>query len=466
MKNKSSIRSQSTQAPRRPTPELIARYDGRAPRYTSYPTAVQFTPVVDAPTYRRWLAELPPEEAVSLYVHVPFCSRLCWYCGCNTRAVNRPEPIGEYVQYLLREVAMLREALPAKLAGSGVHFGGGTPNMLSVEELAAVFAALRTAFDLAEGAEIAAELDPASLRREWVQAAGRHGLNRASLGVQTLDPQVQAAVNRPQSYELVSDCVGWLRQAGVTSLNLDLMYGLPHQTTENVLSTVDKVMTFRPERLALFGYAHVPWMKSHQKLIDEGALPGPAERLDQSECAAERLQAEGYARIGIDHFALPDDDLAVANRDGRLRRNFQGYTTDCAATLLGVGVSSIGALPQGYVQSIAQEVGWRAALDAGELPVARGVRVTPEDRFRAEIIGRLMCDFGVDLPSVCDRHGRPLDELAAALARLAPFIADGLVEVEAGQVRVTELGRMLVRSVSACFDAYFEPEAVRHAKAI
>lgn len=450
----------------RPTPELIARYDGRAPRYTSYPTAVQFTPEVDAAAYRRWLSDLPANEAVSLYVHVPFCSRLCYYCGCNTRAVTRPEPIGEYVQYLLREIAMLREALPAQLAGSGVHFGGGTPNMLSVSELAAIFAALRQAFDLQEGAEIAAELDPASLTREWVQAAGSHGLNRASLGVQTFDPKVQAAVNRPQSYELVGTGIGWLRQVGVTSLNLDLMYGLPHQTTENVLSTIDKVMTFQPERLALFGYAHVPWMKSHQKLIDEGALPGPAERLDQSEGAAERLQAEGYVRIGIDHFALPDDELAVAERDGRLRRNFQGYTTDCAATLLGVGVSSIGALPQGYVQNIAQEVGWRAKLDAGDLPVARGVDVTSEDRFRAEIIERLMCDFAADLPSLCRKHGWTIDILRPSLDRLTPFIEDGLVEVDAGQVTVTELGRVLVRSVSASFDAYFEPDAVRHAKAI
>jgi oxygen-independent coproporphyrinogen-3 oxidase len=450
----------------RPTPELIAKYDGRAPRYTSYPTAVQFTPQVQEDTYRTWLEALPAGDAVSLYVHVPFCSRLCWYCGCNTRAVNRHEPIGEYVRYLLREMGMLEAALPTKLGASALHFGGGTPNMLAIEELDAIVAELRRMFDFEDGAEIAAELDPASLTRDWVLAAGRNGLNRASLGVQTLDPKVQEAVNRRESYEEIAECVAALREIRVRSLNLDLMYGLPYQTTENVLATVDKVLTFKPERLALFGYAHVPWMKSHQQLIKEDALPGPAARLDQSESAAERLQREGYVRIGIDHFALPTDELAIAHAEARLRRNFQGYTTDEARTLLGVGVSAIGSLPQGYVQNIAQEVGWRAAIDAGKLPIARGVEVTAEDRFRGEIIERLMCDFAVNLSAVCARHGRQVSELASALEKLAPFEADGLVEVKGDKVAITDLGRILVRSAAACFDAYFAPEAVRHSKAL
>ncbi|HEY9217054.1 MAG TPA: oxygen-independent coproporphyrinogen III oxidase [Phenylobacterium sp.] len=450
----------------RPTQQLIAKYDGRAPRYTSYPTAVQFTPEIDAGCYRTWLAELPTVEAVSLYVHVPFCSRLCWYCGCNTRAVNRREPIREYVQYLLREVAMLQAALPSALQASAIHLGGGTPNMLSTDEMEAIFGALGGAFRIEVGAEIAAELDPASLTREWVLAAGRLGLNRASLGVQTLDAKVQAAVNRHESVEQIAACVAALREIQVRSLNLDLMYGLPHQTRANVLDTVEKVLTFRPERLALFGYAHVPWMKSHQKLLDEGALPGPAERLDQSESAAERLVAEGYVQIGIDHFALPTDELAIAFANRRLRRNFQGYTTDEARTLLGVGVSAIGSLPQGYVQNIAQEVGWRAAIDGEELPIARGVRKTEEDRFRGEIIERLMCDFAVDLAAACRRHGRSMAELDAALVRLEPFIDDQLVRLEGGRLVITDAGRILVRSVSACFDAYFEPQAVRHSKAL
>ena len=446
--------------------ELIAKYDGRAPRYTSYPTAVQFTPQVDAATYRGWLAALPAADPVSLYLHIPFCARLCWYCGCNTRAVNRHEPVGEYVQHLLAEAALLEAVLPGRLSANAIHLGGGTPNMLSPEEMDAIFGALRRIFDVTEDAEIAAELDPAVLTREWVQAAASHGLSRASLGVQNLSPQVQAAVNREESYEEIAQCVAWLREAGVGSINLDLMYGLPHQTTVNTLTTIDQIVSLRPERLALFGYAHVPWMKTHQQLIDESALPGAAERLDQSEAAAERLVAEGYVRIGLDHFALPDDTLAGAQREGRLRRNFQGYTTDSAQTLLGLGASSIGSLPQGLVQNVAQELPWRNAVVAGDLPIARGVALTDDDRFRAEIIERLMCDLSVDLAAVCARHGRTLGDLAQELSALKRFSEDGLVEILEARLTVSELGRLVVRSVCAVFDTYFVAEAGRHSKAL
>lgn len=445
---------------------LIAKYDGAAPRYTSYPTAVQFTPAVDAATYRRWLSELPVAEPVSLYLHIPFCARLCWYCGCNTRAVNRPEPLGEYVQLLLREAEMLREALPGRLAARAIHLGGGTPNMLSAQELGSIFGALRGMFDTTADLEVAAELDPAVLTRDWVNAAASHGLNRASLGVQNLAPEVQQAVNRAERFEEIERCVSWLREAGVGSINLDLMYGLPHQTTANTLATVDQILTLRPERIALFGYAHVPWMKAHQQLIDEGALPGPAERLDQSEAAAERLQAEGYLRIGLDHFAAPDDELAIAHAERRLHRNFQGYTTDAASTLLGLGASAIGRTPAGYVQNQAQELAWRKALQAGDLPVARGVALTDEDRLNAEVIERLMCDLEVDLEQVSVRHGRSVRDLAAGKERLAPFVADGLVRVEGQRVTITEAGRLLVRSICTAFDAYFAPAAGRHSKVI
>lgn len=446
--------------------QLIAKYDGRAPRYTSYPTAVQFTPDVTGQTYRRWLSELPVGDAVSLYLHIPFCARLCWYCGCNTRAVNSHQPIGDYVKLMLAELDTLVEALPGPLKASAVHLGGGTPNMLSREELDAIFHALRRAFRFSGHVEVAAELDPAVLTRDWVRAAARHGLNRASLGVQNLDHQVQAAVNRKDTLEEIQAGVGWLREAGVTSINLDLMYGLPHQTVENTVATLEAILPLRPERLALFGYAHVPWMKAHQKLIHEAALPGPAERLDQSEAAAERLLSEGYVRIGLDHFALTSDDLAAAAFEGRLHRNFQGYTTDAARTLLGLGASAIGSLPQGFVQNVTQETAWRAAVGAHELPIARGVALTADDRFRGEIIERLMCDFDVDLAAICATHHRSLDELAEPLARLEAFERDGLIRHEGVRVMVTERGRILVRSVCAVFDAYLAPQAERHAKAI
>lgn len=446
--------------------DLVARYDGRAPRYTSYPTAVQFTPTVDETTYRRWLSELPAEDPVSLYVHVPFCARLCWYCGCNTRAVNRHEPIGEYVQLLLTEMGALAQAIGRRLPARAIHLGGGTPNMLSDADLSAIFGGLGRAFDLAPDLEVAAELDPSTLTRDWVRAAARHGLNRASLGVQNLDPQVQAAVNRRESFDEVAAAMSWLRDAGVGSINLDLMYGLPHQTTSNTLETVEAVLALRPERIALFGYAHVPWMKAHQQLIDEAMLPGPAARLEQAEASAERLLEAGYVRVGLDHFARADDDLAVALGEGRLHRNFQGYTTDAATTLLGLGASAIGRLPQGYVQNVTQELGWRVAVQTDQLPVARGVALTDEDRLRAEIIERLMCDLEVDLDAVCRRHGVPVADLAGSIARLAPFLGDGLAALKGAKLRVVGDGRLVVRSICACFDTYFAADAARHSKAL
>ena len=447
--------------------DRVLKHDGRAPRYTSYPTAVQFSTDVGPPEYRDWLVALPQDMAVSLYVHVPFCTRLCWYCGCNTRVVNRPEPIGEYVRYLLREVELVARNLDGRRPASGLHLGGGTPNTLTVEELQAVFGALGREFAFTDDMEIAAELDPASLTRSWVEAAGALGMNRASLGVQTLDSKVQAAVNRTETFEQIEECVAALRAIRVRSLNLDLMYGLPHQTTQSVLDTIDAVLKFRPERLALFGYAHVPWMKSHQKLIAESALPGPAERLEQALTAEEKLVGEGYVSIGLDHFALPHDDLARAKADHRLRRNFQGYTTDSAKILIGFGASAIGAMPEGYVQNHTQELPWRQAIDRGETPIARGVAVTDDDRFRAEIIERLMCEFAVDLEAVASHHhtrsGLKLDE---AMARLRPFLADQFISIEGRRIEVMPAGRPLVRSISACFDAYLQPEALRHSRAV
>ncbi|MDE2489068.1 MAG: coproporphyrinogen dehydrogenase, partial [Alphaproteobacteria bacterium] len=296
--------------------------------------------------------------------------------------------------------------------------------------------------------------------------AARHGLTRASLGVQNLSPEVQAAVNRIEHIEDIAACVSWLRDAGVRSINFDLMYGLPRQTVANTLSTLDGVLRLRPERLALFGYAHVPWMKPHQKLLETSPLPGPAERLDQAEAAAEHLAAEGYVRIGLDHYALPTDELAVAAGEGRLHRNFQGYTTDAARTLLGLGASAIGSLPEGFVQNVSQELGWRAAVMKEDLPITRGVALTPDDRLRGEIIERLMCDLAVDLAAVCARHERPLSGLAQARARLASFAADGLLEIDGAKLRAVGDGRLVIRSICAAFDPYLQPEAKRHAKAI
>ncbi len=445
--------------------DLIARHDGRAPRYTSYPTAAQFTPEVGTDVQQQWLARLPADEAVSVYLHIPFCQRLCWYCGCNTRAVSRRDAILGYVDLLETEIALVESVLPGTLRAKSIHLGGGTPNMLSRDDLTRLFGALRHVFDVTPGAQIAAELDPAVLTREWVRAAAFHGLNRASLGVQDLSPAVQEAVNRIESFQIIENAVGWLREAGVGSINLDLMYGLPRQTTDSVIDTLDQILTLRPERIALFGYAHVPWMKSHQRLIDESALPGAEERFVQAEAAAAYLAAAGYARIGLDHYALPDDGLAVAQEEGRLRRNFQGYTDD-VRTVLGFGASAISQLPQGFVQNLTTERDWRAAVSAGHLPAARGVALTDDDRFRGDIIEQLMCRFRVDLDAVCAAHGRDRSELDQALSNLAPLEADGLADLAGSILSVSEAGRPFVRSVCALFDAHLDRAAQRHARVV
>ncbi len=435
-----------------PRQQLLERYDGNVPRYTSYPTAVEFSNAVDEDSVAGWLGEVSLEERLSVYVHIPFCKRLCWYCGCNTRAVRNRSLISDYIAFVGDELALLERALPGRPHVGAIHLGGGTPNMLSREDLGSLFRALRHVFKVSPGAEIAAELDPAVLTEAWVKAAAFHGLTRASIGVQDLSPHVQQAVNRIESFEVVQRAVGWLRDAGIASINLDLMYGLPRQRTEDVMRTLDTILTLRPERLALFGYAHVPWVKSHQKLIDQDDLPGAAERLEQSEAAASLLEAEGYVRIGLDHFALPDDPLAVAMQQKRLRRNFQGYTADPHMTLIGVGASSISSLPQGYYQNDPTELGWRRRVQEGRLPVVRGVTLTDEDRFRGAIIETLMCRREVDLDVVCAEYGRSPAELGPELEVLAGMQADGLVGLSGDTVALTPLGQPWLRSVARVFD--------------
>jgi oxygen-independent coproporphyrinogen-3 oxidase len=440
----------------------LARLDRRAPRYTSFPTAAQFTSAVGGAEAGAWLAELRGEaRPVSIYVHLPFCRRLCWYCGCNTRAVNRASVISSYVELLDREASLVSD-LTGPLAVSRLHLGGGTPNMLSPEDLDRLFAAIISRFDIGGASEIAAEIDPATLDQPWVEAAARHGLSRASLGVQDLSPRVQKAVNRVEPFEVIARASGWLREAGVASINLDLMYGLPEQQTEDVLATLDSVLTLKPDRIALFGYAHVPWMKPHQRLIEEARLPGTEERLDQSQAASRSLLAAGYQAIGIDHFSLPHDALAVAVREGRLKRSFQGYTDDPARALVGLGASSISSTPAGYWQNQTTELAWRTAVTEGRLPVARGVALSEDDRLRARIIERLMCDFEVDLAEIGEMRG--LSILRAASDTVAGLEREGLVTEHGARLKMTDRGRPFVRLLAAAFDPYLDVEATRHAR--
>ncbi len=446
---------------------LITKYGGRVPRYTSYPTAVQFSAAVGTADYRAWLAALDRADGgLSIYIHVPFCAKLCWYCGCHTKIVNSHAPIGDCVGDLLAEIDLVAGALSERLAIGSVHFGGGTPNMLSPDELASILGRLAEKFDLADAADIAVEIDPRVLSPDWIAAAARAGIKRASLGVQDFCAQVQAAINRIQPYELVARAAESLRAAGIGSINLDLMYGLPRQSLTSLEATIAEALTLAPDRLSLFGYAHVPWLKPHQKLIADADLPDARTRLTMQRHAAALFEAAGFRRLGLDHFARPQDRLAGAAAEQRMRRNFQGYTTDAANVLLGFGASAIGRLPQGYAQNAADVAQWRAQIEAGALPVTRGIALGAEDRFHAEIIERLMCDFSVDLVEVAARHGRSLDDLGREYEGLAEMEADGIVTLAGSTVDVTREGRDFVRSVCAVFDCYLDGEGLRHAQGI
>ncbi len=441
---------------------LLARYDGRVPRYTSYPTAPHFGAGVDGATYGEWLAALPADKPLSLYVHVPFCDRLCRFCGCHTSVARQDAPLRRYAALLATEIDQVADRLGSGRRVAHLHWGGGTPTALPADALAAIGAQLRRRFTFDPDAEIAVEVDPRVLREDRLDALAGMGITRASLGVQDFAPAVQRAIGRIQSAALTRDCVARLRQAGARSINLDLVYGLPYQTVAGARATAEAVLDLAPDRVAVFGYAHVPWMAKRQQLIEEASLPGPRMRFDQRAAIDEVLVAAGYARVGLDHYAQPGDTLALAARNGALRRNFQGYTTDSAAALIGFGASAIGALPQGYVQNAPRVPEYAAAIEAGRLATCRGVALAPADRLRAEVIGRLMCDLAVDVAATARAHAADLPIPEAALAQME---ADGLVARAGGRIAITDAGRPILRSVAALFAAYLRPDVVAHAQA-
>lgn len=445
---------------------LISRWDGRLPRYTSYPTAVQFHPGVVEGTVRSWLAGLPESAPVSLYLHVPFCRRMCWYCGCHTVVVNRAAPVEAYVDDLIEEIALWRAAIGTRRRVVHIHWGGGTPSILGTAQWRRADAALRTAFAIAPEAEIAVELDPRTLTAGFVRTLAETGVTRVSLGVQDFDPTVQRAVNRTQPFELVAEAVARLRGARIDRINLDLMYGLPHQTEISVARTARQALGLNPDRVALFGYAHVPWMKRHQRLIDTTALPDATGRLAQFRAALAVFTAADYVAIGLDHAARADDPLAAALAEGRLRRTFQGYTDDAAPVLIGIGASAISSLPQGHAQNEPGVPKWREAIRAGRLPIVRGIAPDDEDRLRAALIERLMCDLALDIGAICRAHGADPNGFADTLTRLDAMAADGLLAREGWRIAVLPRGRPFLRAIAASFDRHLDPAAVRHASAV
>lgn len=449
-----------------PAMQNSARLAEAVPRYTSYPTAPHFHAGVDAGTVRGWLAALPEGEEASLYLHVPYCDRLCWFCACHTKQTRRYEPVAAYLKSLHAEIATVGRLVRDRVGIRAVHFGGGSPTMLMPSDMAALDTALRAAFDYLPGVEISVEMDPNDMDAARFDALAALGMTRASLGLQDFDPKVQAAINREQSFEQTKAVVDGVRARGVGSVNLDLLYGLPHQTVESVAATITQSLSLDPDRVALFGYAHVPWFKKHQTMIDEAWLPGPDERYAQMDRAAGMIGGAGYQAIGIDHFAKPGDSLARAAREGRLRRNFQGYTDESCDTLIGLGPSSISQYAQGYAQNVTATGDYQRIVDAGELASARGIAFSDEDRLRGWVIERLMCDFGFSAEDALSRFGHAARVIIAEAAEQAAGDRDGLIERKGDRFVVSPSGRPLVRTIAARFDSYLAAGTARHSVAV
>lgn len=448
------------------TESLLAHASRNLPRYTSYPTALAFQPTLDDALTRGWLDAIQPTDALSIYVHVPFCERLCWYCGCHTSVPNGYDRVLDFLGHIARELELWSDALPPHAGAAHVHFGGGSPNSLSGDDFSGLLASISRRFALRPGAEVAVELDPGNLDRDFARGLGAAGVTRASLGVQTFDPDVQRLVNRIQPFERVETAVADIRGGGVEAINFDMMYGLPGQTPDNVADSLTTALTLAPDRVALFGYAHVPWMKKHQAMIRHGDLADVAGRWRQAEAAEAVLLAQGYIRIGMDHFAHPGDPMAARLANGGLRRNFQGYTDDPAAVLIGLGPSAISAFPQGFCQNASRVDHWATAVRRGQLPVSRQLATTREDRLRGAVIEQLMCSLEVDVESVCTEHGYAVNTLDEELELARTLVADGLCAVSGRQISVSpELSR-LVRVVAACFDHQAAPPSARHSLAI
>jgi len=441
------------------------RIEAKVPRYTSYPTSPHFHEGIGEAEVLAWISALGPGDRVSLYLHIPYCDKLCWFCACHTKHTLRYEPVAKYLDALRAEIDLIAARLPAGVLVDAIHFGGGSPTLLTPRDFVDLVGMLRDAMPVHQSTTLSVEIDPSDMTEEKLDALAEAGLTRASLGVQDFDLRVQQVINRMQSFELTRSVVDGVRARGAASVNLDLLYGLPLQTLDSVQRTVSQSLELRPDRIALFGYAHVPWFKKHQTMIDEAWLPGPNDRLQQSLAAAETIKAAGYVPIGIDHFALPGDGLAIAASEGRLRRNFQGYTDDACDTLIGLGPSSVSRFRRGYVQNIPATGDYEARVKAGHLATARGAGLSDDDIAAGWVIERLMCDFEFRTDELLERHGPPGQALVDKAVEISADQTSGLLQ-EDGRFVIAEEYRSITRTVAARFDAYLNLGAARHSAAV
>ena len=440
--------------------DVLKKFNQQGPRYTSYPTAPMFSTGFTATDYKREIVETnarPDGQPLSLYFHFPFCEKLCYFCGCNMRVTHDRSLIRQYNDYLKKEIDLLRPLISDDRKVLQMHWGGGTPSYLYPEEIRDIGEYIRERFDFDTGLEASVEIDPRGLTREHMEALSEIGFNRTSFGVQDFDPQVQEAINRVQSEEITRQTVAWAHELGFQSVNLDLIYGLPFQTVHSFADTVEQVIDISPNRIAVFNYAHVPWLKKHQNIIPEKTLPSANERLTILEMTIEKLLAADYVYIGMDHFAKPTDELAKAQKNNTLYRNFQGYSTNAGCDVYAFGVSAISQFENIYAQNLKNLNDYYDRIDSGEVATNVGYRMTTDDHIRKETIMQMMCNLEIDKGRVESMFGIEFDEyFAADLPKLEPFIREGLVEADSKKIRVTRSGILIIRNVAMCFDAYLE----------
>jgi oxygen-independent coproporphyrinogen III oxidase len=442
----------------------LGLFDARVPRYTSYPTAPHFGPEIGPGDFVRWIEAIPDASEISLYVHVPFCRRLCWFCACRTQGTTSDAPVAAYVETLKAEIALLSAHLPRGVTLSRLHWGGGTPTLLSADLMRELAETIFAVAPMAEDGEFSVEIDPNEIDDARLDALAAMGMNRASIGVQDFDPKIQAAIGREQGYHLTRDVAERIRARGVASLNADILYGLPFQTGPRISDSVQKLLTLSPDRVALYGYAHVPWMSRRQQMIPSDAMPTPEERLALFETARQLFLWDGYVEVGIDHFAKPEDGMARALQAGSLRRNFQGYTDDPAPVLIGLGASSISRFPQGFAQNASATAQHTKAIRDGQFSTHKGHRFQGEDLLRARIIEALMCDFRVSR----DELLRDFDTSPARIDSLFRDAKAGfgeMVRVTEDDFIISERARPLTRMIARAFDAY-DPAKAMHSSAI
>ena len=436
--------------------ELIKKYDRPGPRYTSYPPATEFTEEIKADHYVKKLVESNERKTpLSLYFHIPFCEQRCLYCGCNVIVSHRKGIEVPYLERVYKEMDLVSQYIDKDRKVVQLHWGGGTPNYLEPDQIKEFFEEIKKRFVIDENAEISIELDPRYLTDEQIRVIKEVGFNRVSLGVQDLDPKVQSAVNRIQPYELVKTQFQKLREAGFQSINIDLIYGLPYQTKESFERTVDKIIELNPDRVATYSFAYIPQIKPHQQLLPKEALPSPEEKLAILEMIINKFQEAGYVYIGMDHFAKPEDELAIAQRKGELWRNFQGYTTKKGVELLGFGATSIGMLYDAYFQNYKTLREYNQAIDEDRIPVFRGYILNEDDFIRREVIMDIMCNLGVEFKKIEKMFGIDFKTyFEKELEELKEMEEDGLVKLEEDRIKILPVGRLLIRNIAMVFDAH------------